>query len=126
MKNKSWYHGVLSQQEAEKRMGEMDMNSFLVRKNMQDLGNFILSVKNGDMCYHFPIDDGVGRYEIQGTHLPFPSVHMLVDYYIQNGVREIKSGKLIQLIMPCTSGIPQPTVTRLQKEHTYTEIDDER
>lgn len=71
MKNKSWYHGVLSQQEAERRMGEMDMNSFLVRKNMQDLGNFILSVKNGDMCYHFPIDDGVGRYEIQGTHLPF-------------------------------------------------------
>ena len=69
--DKPWYHGVLSRQEAEKSIREMDVNSFLVRESVQDEGiNLILSVKNGDKCYHFPI---IGKYEIQGTHdhLPF-------------------------------------------------------
>ena len=51
-------------------MGEMDMNTFLVRESVQDKGNLFLSVKNGDKCYHFPIidhDSGLKRYEIHGT-----------------------------------------------------------
>ena len=121
--DKPWYHGVLSQQEAERRMGEMDMNTFLVRESVQDSGNLILSVKNGDKCYHFPIEKGIsGKYEILGTHIPFSSVQELVNYYMQNGLPESSGGKLIQLIMPCTSGIPQLVSPR--KEHLYTSIDD--
>lgn len=122
--DKLWYHGVLSQQEAEGRMGEMDMNSFLVRESVQDSANLILSVKNGDKCYHFPIKKSInGKYEIQGTHMPFSSVQELVNYYMQNGLPETSAGgKLIQLIKPCTSGIPQPVNPRM--EHLYTSIDD--
>ena len=120
--NKPWYHGVLSRQEAERRMEEMDMNTFLVRESVQGSGNLILSVKNGDKCYHFPIDHGVGKYEIQGTHIPFSSVQELVNYYMWNGLSESSGGKLIQLIKPCTSGIPQPASPR--KQHMYTSIDD--
>lgn len=120
--DKPWYHGVLSQHEAEKRMGKMDMNTFLVRGSVQDKGNLILSVKNGDKCYHFPIDHGIRKYEIHGTHTPFSSVQELVNYYMHNGLPESSGGKLIQLIMPCSSGIPQPV--RPRKQHDYNIIDD--
>ena len=109
---KPWYHGVLSREEAEKRMGEMDVNSFLVRESVQDKGNLILSVKNGDKCYHFAIDHGVGMYEIRGTHTPFSSVPELVNYYQQNGLPESSGGEVIQLIRPCTFGIHQPVKIR--------------
>ena len=104
----------------------MDMNTFLVRECVQDSGNLILSVKNGDKCYHFPIEKGInGKYEVQGTHIPFSSVQELVNYYMQNGLPESSGGKLIQFIKPCTSGkcIPQPV--RLQKQHDYTHVDDD-
>ena len=68
--DKPWYHGVLSQQEAEKRMAEMDMNTFLVRESVQDKGNLILSVKNGDKYYHFPIERG-GRKVLQSCRKVF-------------------------------------------------------
>ena len=118
--NKPWYHGVLSRQEAEKGMREMDMNTFLVRRSVQDSANLILSVKNGDKCYHFPINRGVGKYEIQGTYMPFSSVQELVNYYMQNGLPESSGGRLIQLIRPCTSGIPRPVSPRM--EHMYTSV----
>jgi hypothetical protein len=117
--DKLWYHGVLSQQESEKRMGKMDMNTFLVRESVQDKGNLLLSVKNGDKCYHFPIDYGVGKYEIHGTHTPFSSVPELVKYYMQNGLSESSGGELIQLILPCTFGVRQPV--RPRKKHSYEE-----
>ena len=81
-------------------MTGMDNNTFLVRQTVQDSESLVLSVKNGDKCYHFPIDHGVGKYEIQGTHMPFSSVNEMVDYYIQNGLPESQSGKLIWLVMP--------------------------
>ena len=96
----------------------MDVNSFLVRESVQDEGiNLILSVKNGDKCYHFPI---IGKYEIQGTHdhLPFPSLQELVSYYMQSGLpAESSGGELIQLTLPCTSGIPEPVSSEM--EHIY-------
>ena len=101
----------------------MDMNSFLVRESTPNSDNLVLSVKNGDMCYHFPIEGGVGKYEIQGTHMFFSSVNELVDYYIQNGLPESSTGKLIQLIMPCTFGVTKPI--RSPREHHYTSIDDD-
>ena len=90
--DKPWYHGVLSQQEAEKRMAEMDMNTFLVRESVQDKGNLILSVKNGDKCYHFPIERGTENYEIQGIHMSIPSTQELVKYYMQKGLPESSGG----------------------------------
>ena len=98
----------------------MDMNTFLVRGSVQDSANLILSVKNGDKCYHFPIDHyGIGKYEVHGTHTPFSSVQELVNYYMQNGLPESSGGRLIQLIMPCSSGpgVPQPTSP--QEQHDY-------
>lgn len=122
--NKPWYHGVLSRPAAERRMRKMDMNSFLVR-SLQNSGNLVLSVKNGDKCYHFPIEKSInGKYEVQGTHMPFSSVQGLVSYYMENGLPESSGGKFIQLIKPCTSGICMPTIPRM--EHSYVSIDEER
>ena len=101
----------------------MDMNTFLVRESVKDSSNLILSVKNGDRCYHFPIEKGTGKYEIHGTRKPFSSVQELVNYYMQNGLPESRGGKLIQLILPCTSGIPRPVSPRM--EHLYTSIDND-
>ena len=100
----------------------MDMNSFLVRGDGDDL---ILSVKNGDKCYHFPIqfDEDTKKFEIQGTLLQFPSILKLVRHYRQNGLPESSpGGKLIQLILPCTYGNPKPS-TPVQKQHSYATID---
>ena len=120
--DRPWFHGMISRQEAEKRMREMDMNTFLLRESANDSDSLVLSVKNGDKCYHFPIDHGVGKYEIQGTHMPFSSVNELVDYYIQNGLPESQSGKSIQLIKPCTFDLPEKTQPRM--EHYYNAVKD--
>ena len=107
-------HGImeccLNKKQRRGSMGEMDMNTFLVRESVKDSSNLILSVKNGDKCYHFPIKKGssTGKYEIHGTRKPFSSVQELMNYYMQNGLPESSVGKLVQLILPCTSGIPWP------------------
>ena len=79
----------------------MDTNSFLVRESIQKSGRLVLSVKNGDKCYHFPIERGVGSYQIEGTDEPFPSVVELMDHYKQHGLPESDSGEVILLESPC-------------------------
>ena len=44
---------------------------------------------------------------------------------MQKGLPESSGGELIQLILPCTSGISQPVSQSLRKEHLYSRIDDD-
>ena len=79
----------------------MDTNSFLVRESAQEAGKLVLSIKNGGNFYHFPIERGVGSYQVEGTGEPFSSVVELIDHYKQYGLPESNSGELVILKSPC-------------------------
>ena len=98
-----WFHRQLSRKEAEKRLEEMDEDSFIVRESTTQFGRLILvlSVKNGRKFYHFFIDRGVGTYEVEGTNLPFSSPVELIDYYKKYGLPEGVTGKVILINTPC-------------------------
>ena len=102
-----WYHNKLSRKDAEEMLGKMDINSFLVRNSTtmsSGTGNFslVLSVKNRDkLFYHFPIERGVGSYQVQGTNEPFSSVVELIDHYKQRGILESDSKEVVRLNSPC-------------------------
>ena len=99
--NQPWYHRKLSRQEAEDKLGDMDTHSFLVRESAQEVGKLVLSVKSHDDFYHFPIERGVGQYQVEGTEEPFPSVVELIDHYKQHGLLERNIGDLVFLKSPC-------------------------
>ena len=96
-----WYHRRLSRQEAENKLGDMDTHSFLVRESAQEVGKLVLSVKSRDNFYHFPIERGVGSYQVEGTDEPFPSVVELIDHYKQYKLLESNSGESVILKSPC-------------------------
>ena len=69
----------------------------------------VLSVKNrGKPFFHFPIERGVGSYQIQGTNEPFSSVVVLIDHYKQHGILESESKKVVRLNSPCICDISRP------------------
>ena len=80
-------------------------NSFLVRERTKESGKLVLSVKDCGMFYHFPIERGVGSYQVEGTCEPFASIVELVDHYKQNGLPESESGKVILLGSPCVCDV---------------------
>ena len=88
---------------------KMDIDSFLVRNSTTSAAgkfNLVLSVKNVDKpFYHFPIERGVGSYQIQGTNEPFSSVVELIDYYKQHGILESNSNEVVHLNSPCICDI---------------------
>ena len=83
----------------------MDTNSFLVRESAQEAGKLVLSIKSDGNFYHFPVERGVGWYQVEGTGEPFSSVVELIDHYIQHGLPESDSGKLIILKSPCVCDV---------------------
>ena len=106
-----WFHRQLSREGAEKRLEEMDEDSFLVRESTTQFGRLILSVKNGRKFYHFFIDRGVGTYEVEGTGLPFSSPVELIDYYKKYGLPENDSGEVILLKLPCNFSTPHDSAS---------------
>jgi hypothetical protein len=75
-----WYHKRLSREDAENKLGDGGTDeSFLVRESAQEAGKLVLSIKNGDNFYHFPIERGVGSYQVEGTDEPFPSLVELIN-----------------------------------------------
>ena len=91
----------MSREDAENKLGGIDTDTFLVRERPQEAGKLVLSVKSGSKFYHFPIERGVGSYQVEGTEEPFPSVAELIDHYIQHGLPESDSGELVVLKSPC-------------------------
>ena len=80
---------------------ETNINSFLVRESTKESGKLVLSIKNRGNFFHFPIERGVGSYQVEGTCEPFLSVVELIDHYKQYGLPEFDSGKVILLESPC-------------------------
>ena len=91
----------MSRKDAESKLGDGGPDSFLVRESAQEAGKLVLSIKSGDNFYHFPIERGVGSYQVEGTDEPFPSLVELIDHYIQHGLPESDSGELVIFKLPC-------------------------
>lgn len=89
------------------------MDAFLVRNSTTSGSgkfNLVLSVRNREkQFYHFPIERGVGSYQIQGTNEPFSSVVELIDHYKQHGVLESDTKEVVRLNSPCICDIPLPS-----------------
>ena len=106
-----WYHKQLSREDAEKMLVKMNIDSFLVRSSTTSgTGKFslVLSVKYREKSfYHFPIERGIGSYQIQGTNDPFSSVVELIDHYKQHGILESDSKEMVHLNSPCICDISQ-------------------
>ena len=96
-----WYHKRLSREDAESKLGDGGTDSFLVRESTQEAGKLVLSIKSGDKFYHFPIERGVGSYQIEGTEEPFPSLVELIDHYTQHGLPESDTGEFVIFKSPC-------------------------
>ena len=74
---------------------------------MQKSGQLVLSVKNGDKYYHFPIERGFRWYQVEGTDEPFPSLVELIDHYKQHGLPESDIGEILLLESPCVCDAAQ-------------------
>jgi hypothetical protein len=78
--DKDWYHGDLSEEEAEQALKASDCDCFLIR---QSRGVLVLSLIHGGQFHHITILSRPGWYELEnGTaQYSFPEVEELVDYY---------------------------------------------
>ena len=81
-----WFHGKLSQAEANKLLTAMRGPCFLVREERRKAGTLVLSVKRERGVNHFPINRGPGWYEVTGTAHRFDTVWELVTYYKTNSL----------------------------------------
>lgn len=113
-----WYHKRLSRENAEERLGMTDTNCFLVRESAQEFGKLVLSIRNGDNFYHFPVEHGVGSYQIEGTDEPFSSVMDLIYHYQQYGLPESDTGEVVLLESPCVHGDSLPSTVKSMYHNT--------
>jgi hypothetical protein len=78
--DKDWYHGDLSEEEAEAVLKTSGCDCFLIRQSCDIL---VLSLIHGGEFHHITILYGPGWYELEnGTaQYSFPELEELVDYY---------------------------------------------
>ena len=103
-----WFHGKLSQEEANKLLTAMGGPCFLVREERRKTGTLVLSVKGERGVNHFPINRGPGWYEVTGTAHRFDTVWELVTYYKTNslsGYSQLTLGSSCGRKMEPVSGI---------------------
>ena len=107
-----WYHGRLSQKEANKLLTAMDGPCFLVReKKRRKAGTLVLSVKGRRGVHHFPINRGPGWYEVTVTAHRFDTVWPeLVSYYKTNSLPGYSQ---LTLGSPCCRKVLSSTVKSL-------------
>ena len=103
-----WFHGKLSQAEANKLLTAMGGPCFLVREERRKTGTLVLSVKGERVVNHFPINRGPGWYGVIGTAHRFDTVWELVTYYKTNslsGYSQLTLGSSCGREMEPVSGI---------------------
>lgn len=79
-----WYHGKLSQEEANKLLNAVDDPCFLVREEKGEAGTIILSVKNKGRTIHFPVSRGRGLFKLACSSYVFETVGELVTHYMSS------------------------------------------
>ncbi|NP_001274717.1 tyrosine-protein kinase STK [Hydra vulgaris] len=98
-----WYFGDVKRAEAEKRLMVRGLPSgtFLIRKAETAVGNFSLSVRDGDSVKHYRVRKlDTGGYFIT-TRAPFNSLYELVQHYTKDA-----DGLVCALTLPCPKDKP--------------------
>lgn len=93
----TWFHGIISRQEAEDLLSDKGPGYFLVRVSERILG-YVLSYRSQEEYRHFLIDATENCYMLLGDQLKFPSLTELVEYH---EVEAITSSGGEQLLHPC-------------------------
>ena len=84
----AWYHGKLSNAEANQLLTSKEGSCFLVREDKDNVGSLLLSVKNHKVVSHFNINRGPGWYQVDGTSKQFELIADLVVYYQSNSLTD--------------------------------------
>uniref|UniRef100_A0AAY4DVB8 SH2 domain-containing protein n=1 Tax=Denticeps clupeoides TaxID=299321 RepID=A0AAY4DVB8_9TELE len=94
----TWFHGIISRQEAESLLSEKDPGHFLVRVSERIMG-YVLSYQGTDEGFkHFLIDATDSCYMLLGDQLKFSSLADLVEYH---EVEPLTSSGRELLLHPC-------------------------
>ncbi|XP_045571507.1 SH2 domain-containing protein 4A isoform X3 [Salmo salar] len=93
----SWFHGIISRQEAEDLLSEGEPGHFLVRVSERILG-YVLSYRCKDEFKHFLIDATEGCYMLLGHQIRFTSLAELVEFHKGEPIT-MSGGE--QLLQPC-------------------------
>ena len=99
-----WYFGDVKRAEAEKRLMTCGLPSgtFLICKAETEVGNFSLSVRDGDSVKHYSVRKlDTGGYFIT-TRASFSSLHDLVQHYTKDA-----DGLVCALTLPCPKDKPE-------------------
>ena len=110
LSSRDWYHGEMTQDEAEEMLTASGNDCFLIRHDQQML---VLSLSHCEEFHHVKIKYGPGGYELEnGTaHYSFLGLDDLIDYYRNNPLSKVIGVKLDQAcdriytsVLPITSG----------------------
>ena len=82
----AWYHGKLSNEEANLLLTSKEGSCFLAREDKDNVGCLLLSVKKDEGVSHFNINRGPGWYQVDGTSKQFELVPDLVVHYQSNSL----------------------------------------
>ena len=104
----AWYHGKLSNEEANQLLTSMEGSCFLVREDKDNVGSMVLSVKSEEKVSHFVINRGPGWYEVDGTSKRFELVAELLTHYRNNFLTD---NSHFLLGSPCQKRIDQSNST---------------
>ena len=94
----AWYHGAISNEEANQLLTSTEGSCFLVREDGVNVGSLLLSVKNDEHLSHFNINRGSGWYQVDGTSKQFDQVSDLVVHYQNNSLTDLS---MVLLGSPC-------------------------
>ncbi|XP_075223846.1 SH2 domain-containing protein 4A-like [Lycorma delicatula] len=93
-----WFHGLITRQEAEGRLSNQPVGSFLVRISERIWG-YAISYRDSDRCKHYLVDASNGHYQFLGTNqISHNSLGDLVAYHKIKPITEV--GREI-LCIPC-------------------------
>ncbi|XP_035631335.1 SH2 domain-containing protein 4A isoform X2 [Oncorhynchus keta] len=93
----SWFHGIISRQEAEDLLSEGEPGHFLVRVSERILG-YVLSYRCKEEFKHFLVDATEGCYMLLGHQIRFTSLAELVEFHEGEPIT-MSGGE--QLLQPC-------------------------
>ena len=99
----SWYHGMISEEQAEATLSSMMNNQFFVR---QTASNMILSKSVNGWKTHDIIHDSPSGYHLEGRAKYFKTIPEMIMYYQQFSISDISKQLLGTAVnrQPSTAG----------------------
>ena len=98
-----WYYGKISREDAEGRLKDAPVDTFLVRESNSNPGSFVLSLKHQGKVKHrlvhsFRDSTGSLCYELKGYGKSFKRMISLVKYFRDNYIST--DGEILRTVCP--------------------------